>query len=615
MTTTLPDVEPVAPLPPTPTPMPALPVVAEPAMAKPPVPPPPPTDCAKMPLENLPVVMIPPVLVTVTSLPTPPTPPLPPLRDRGRCARRDRRSRPETATAKPPLPPPPPIDCAMMPDELSKLVEMLPVLVTLTMSALRRRRRCRQARRRTAIDCASPIPQRQSSPLPPPPPTDCARMPFAPARHIPVGEARAGQDVAGRHDRDVEAVACRAALAAKTDRDAGVQPERKGYGRAAIAAAAADRIAPGCRRRRRALRRRRSVTVLGASPVRRSRRAFDRCGHALQRDRAGTGKAAIATATAHRLRQDAGRLIVMRFDVAGRGDRDWARVVARTAAAADGDRSAEGTGGEGAGDAETAVAAAAADRLRQDACRLFAVGGDVAVVGDDDVLADTAASAFAAVDTDAAPPAPSTEPEPLSAIENPPLPPPPPIDWARMPIELSSMVRMLFCVTVLPTFLPLLTVTVPASPPPAPDTAGGRARCCRRRQARLPANPPLPAADAVHFFEVAAGWLSRHRHRLHRRHAGNALPSLACRPTRRCCPGCGPWAVMPAPAVDLRRTKPPLPPPPQQIDCARMPRVPSPCVWIEPEPPTITSLPAPPLAPLPPMLTASPMPPTAPPIE
>ena len=98
-------------------------------MAKPPLPPPPPSDCAEIPDERSPVVVIvvlatwangcelllhspplaPEAVLTQTTPPMPPLPPVPPIATEPNAP---------TAMEKPPLPPPPSTDCAKMPGRI-----------------------------------------------------------------------------------------------------------------------------------------------------------------------------------------------------------------------------------------------------------------------------------------------------------------------------------------------------------------------------------------------------------------------------------------------------------------------------------------------------------------
>src|SRR6185437_3200191 len=122
---------PLAPLPPKArlAVMPA--VVLTPAeTAKPPLPPPPPMDCARMPADWPPVVLMAPLLVTATWPPAPPAPPLPP-----KVSVAEIEVLPPAPTAYPPVPPPPPIDCARMPTDCLPAVLIVPLLVTFTASA------------------------------------------------------------------------------------------------------------------------------------------------------------------------------------------------------------------------------------------------------------------------------------------------------------------------------------------------------------------------------------------------------------------------------------------------------------------------------------------------
>src|SRR5579862_6805886 len=89
--------------------------------AEPAVPPPPPTDCAMMPIEFLPLILIAPSLLTVTVPPLPAEPPEPP-----RETVLDRPAGTETAMEPPPFPPPPPTDWAKMAVEFAALTVIWP---------------------------------------------------------------------------------------------------------------------------------------------------------------------------------------------------------------------------------------------------------------------------------------------------------------------------------------------------------------------------------------------------------------------------------------------------------------------------------------------------------
>jgi len=76
-TVTVPPLPAALPVPPTPT---APLTSSDPiALPSPPLPPPPPTDCAKIPLDIQPNVVMSPVLITHASSPSPAAPPLPPM--------------------------------------------------------------------------------------------------------------------------------------------------------------------------------------------------------------------------------------------------------------------------------------------------------------------------------------------------------------------------------------------------------------------------------------------------------------------------------------------------------------------------------------------------------
>ena len=97
------------------------------------------------------------------------------------------------------------------------------------------------------------------------------------------------------------------------------------------------------------------------------------------------------------------------------------------------------------------------------------------------------------IDTEAATTAPLADPEMAPAIENPPLPPPPPIDCALIPSEFAP------CVEITPE---LVTSTAPAKPPvppdPPTDTAPDPATPPDAPD-RPPAieNPPLPPPPPI----------------------------------------------------------------------------------------------------------------------
>ncbi|VCU72634.1 hypothetical protein PIGHUM_04736 [Pigmentiphaga humi] len=129
ITVTWPALPPAAPLPPTATeaePLEELPLDAAAlnATLSPPLPPAPPIDCARTPTDRRPLVVMPPVVVTLTELPACPVPPLPPLAPAAPTDTFDA-GLPADAVpvmADPPLPPLPPIDWATMPMDWSPRV-------------------------------------------------------------------------------------------------------------------------------------------------------------------------------------------------------------------------------------------------------------------------------------------------------------------------------------------------------------------------------------------------------------------------------------------------------------------------------------------------------------
>ena len=104
-----------------------------PAMLRPPLPPPPPIDCAAMPGDCMPSVVIAPLLVTNAPLALPPVPPVPPM-PMAAVALAVGVKFTEPETAKPPLPPLPPTDWARMPVERSPAVLTVPPDDTVTLA-------------------------------------------------------------------------------------------------------------------------------------------------------------------------------------------------------------------------------------------------------------------------------------------------------------------------------------------------------------------------------------------------------------------------------------------------------------------------------------------------
>ena len=115
-------------------------------------------------------------------------------------------------------------------------------------------------------------------------------------------------------------------------------------------------------------------------------------------ERAGCGKAAVAAAAADALREDAVGMIAGRGQQLGVGDIDFIGLAAGAALAADRDAEIPGVGliAERSREAEAAVTAAAADALGDDRRSRIGKRFDDAVVGDLDLAAIAAAAAAAA---------------------------------------------------------------------------------------------------------------------------------------------------------------------------------------------------------------------------
>ena len=148
------------------------------AAPSPALPPPPPMLCATMPFALAPRVRIEPLLVTVTAPPLPPLPPTPPIAISGAEVGAPISRLPVSAI--PPLPPPPPIDWARMPCAPSPLVSIVPALVTSTtppILPLPPTAPKLKPKATLSLPDETPVSARMVELLPPPPPSDWAKMP------------------------------------------------------------------------------------------------------------------------------------------------------------------------------------------------------------------------------------------------------------------------------------------------------------------------------------------------------------------------------------------------------------------------------------------------------
>src|SRR5581483_11780176 len=91
---------------------------------------------------------------------------------------------------------------------------------------------------------------------------------------------------------------------------------------------------------------------------------------------------------------------------------------------------------------------------------------------------------------------------PLPAIANPPLPPPPPTLWAKMPFACEPVVVMVLPAVFL-TGSPLVTLTTPPVPPPPPVPPTERLLPTRPPEAAI-ATPPLPPPPPTLCARIAS---------------------------------------------------------------------------------------------------------------
>ncbi len=310
---------------------------------------------------------------SVTSPPLPPSPPEPPRPSVEDLPLLE----PATVMAKPPSPPPPPTLWASTPTALAPRVVMWPKRVANTLWPSEPA----PPAPAPTLESASVVGQRQSARETAGPAAAADRL----DQHG--GRARAfGAQVAMRGDADLAGVVARAAVAARVvGVRAAVQRQRTADGKAARAAAAAHRLGED---------RVRQVAVGGdvagvghldvVGVVAAAAVAADRLGRGvgfLGRDRRGHREAGVAAAAAHALGLDAVGVGAGGLDLAGVGDRDLARIVARAAVAAGGVVGRVAAGREARRHGPAAGAAAAADGLSQDAVGAVA-GGDHRVARD-----------------------------------------------------------------------------------------------------------------------------------------------------------------------------------------------------------------------------------------
>src|SRR5262245_63446928 len=116
---------------------------------------------------------------TVTLSPMPPAPAWPPTVCDEPCALLP--LVPATEIENAPLPPPPPTDCAKIALALPPAVWMLPTLVTVTAPPLPPPAPLPPTELLVTPPLLENAPATEKPPLPPPPPIDCARMPTAPS--------------------------------------------------------------------------------------------------------------------------------------------------------------------------------------------------------------------------------------------------------------------------------------------------------------------------------------------------------------------------------------------------------------------------------------------------
>ena len=197
-------------------------------------------------------------------------------------------------------------------------------------------------------------------------------------RQDAVGLDALGPDIAIADDGDRLAVAAIVAAAADTNAQAGLAGQAGGNREATIAATATDRLREDAVR---PVAGGLDVAIavdgngVGIAAARTGTADADAAGHVLaggKRD----GKAAIAAAATDRLRQDAERILPsgQNVVVAGDVDRTGRRAGTRATADADAQPTAVDPDAEAAG--EAAGSATAADRLREDAGRIVALGPD-----------------------------------------------------------------------------------------------------------------------------------------------------------------------------------------------------------------------------------------------
>ena len=265
---------------------------------------------------------------------------------------------------KPPLPPPPPTLWAKIPVEFAFCVVMLPALSTSTAPALLPLPPLPPMLRAADAPPFCRLKSPLNPPLPPQPPIDCARMPSDASPDVEMSPVLPTWTLPAVALLPPPPPMARPALQRFLRRG-----QRGGNGEAAVAATAAERLRENAVR---LIEERDDCSELIYAHIAASAAAAAGAGerHAQRAVLRGVGRQrepAVAAAAADRLRRDAVRLHAPSLDVVVARDADRAGRAAAAARAADRDAERRAARCEICPKSEAAVAAAAADRLRQDA--------------------------------------------------------------------------------------------------------------------------------------------------------------------------------------------------------------------------------------------------------